>query len=374
MVKPWATRIRPVRASVAVLTVLALSACRWVTTGSPTALRPAPANAVQVVDACASACADSLDLVAMGVAGYLLVPWQDTTRLVLTPPMFTNPTVPWLVLGDLLLGTRPDTAQITRRLAAMPAAGTERLGRVRAVLVGHGHYDHLLDLPPLLPHMPHARVYGSETVRNLLAPVTSLADSMRVAVDTLAARHGAQAGQSIAVSPLIQLRAITWAHAPNIGSLTIAPGHQRTPRRTLPRTVHGWKMGTPYAWVVDVRQRPDPSAAVAVRLVYHDAAADADVQRRAAEVMATMPPAHVTVVIMTAANFDQANAYPDVLLAHLTPQHVLVGHWEDFFRSSSRPERVVRGTNAEALVRRLTPFVDTRWSAPRAGAVTRVRW
>jgi hypothetical protein len=35
---------------------------------------------------------------------------------------------------------------------------------------------------------------------------------------------------------------------------------------------------------------------------------------------------------------------------------------------------VVRGTNAEALVRRITPFIGHRWSAARAGTVTRVRW
>ncbi len=374
MAIPWATRIRPLRASVALLALLSLSACRWIATGSPPPLHPAPSNAVQYVDACAPACTDSLDIVAMGVAGFLVVPWQDTTRLVLAPPMFTNPTVPWLVFGDLLFGTRPDTAQISKRLAAMPAANAERLGRVQAVLVGHGHYDHLLDLPPLVPRMPRARVYGSETVRNLLAPVGTLSDSMRVAVDTLAALNGARTGQSIVVSELIALRAITWAHAPNIGSITIAPGHQGTPRRTLPRTVHGWQMGTPYAWVVDVRRTPDPASAVAVRVVYHDAAADADVQRRAAEVIAALPAAHATVVIITAANFDQANAYPDVLLAHLEPQHVLLGHWDDFFRSSDKEERVVRGTNAEALVRRITPFIGHRWSAARAGTVTRVRW
>jgi hypothetical protein len=307
----------------------------------------------------------------MGVSGFLVVPWRDTTRLVLTPPMFTNPSVWWLTFGDLLLGTHTDTARITRRLAAMSAANASRLSQVHAVLVGHGHYDHLIDLPPLLLLMPHAVVYGSETVANLLAPVAGLGPERRVAVDSLAGTGTAFAGRSIAVGPSVRVHAMQWAHAPNFASLTIAPGKQTMPRRTLPRTIHGWKMGTTYAWAIDV---VDASGAVAYRFVYHDAAAGGDVQRRATSVIRALPTAQHTVLMMTAANFDQPGDYPDILLASLEPQHVLLGHWDDFFRSPDKPERVVRGIVARDLVERVRPYVGDRWSAPRAGAITRFVW
>jgi phosphoribosyl 1,2-cyclic phosphodiesterase len=348
-----------------------LGACRWITTGSPAPLHPTPADSVRTVGDCVRTCTDSVDIVAMGVAGFLIVPWRDSTRLVLTPPMFTNPTVWWMTFGDLLFGTHPDTALISRRLASMPAANRERLSRVHAVLVGHGHYDHLLDLPPMLAGMPHAVVYGSETVRQLLAPVHTLSASRRVAVDSLAGTDHGHPGRSFPVGQAVRVRAIAWAHAPNVGSLTIAPGHQRTPRQSLPRTVHGWKMGTTYAYAVDIVGADD---GVAYRIVFHDAAAGPAVQRRAAEVIATMPAAKHTALIMTAANFDQPPLYPDILLAHLAPRHVLLGHWDDFFRSSEARERVVRGIRSRELVQRITPFVGDNWSAPRAGAVTRLRW
>lgn len=376
----WSSRARPRRlfrlgvrrsALILLLVAVSVSSCRWLSTGSPQSLHPTAPEAVLHVDACRGPCADSVDVVAMGVAGYLVVPWRDTTRLVLTPPMFTNPTVWWMTFGDLLFGTRPDTARITRRLAAMSAANADRLSRVHAVLVGHGHYDHLIDLPPLVPRMPHAVVYGSETVRNLLAPVSGLDSARRVAVDGMVGRDREHAGEPIAIGPAVEVRVMPWAHAPNVGSITIAPGHQRTPRQTLPRTVHGWKLGTTYAYAIDLL---DANRTVAWRLVYHDASAGAEVQRRAAAAVAGMPPARQTAVIMTAANFDILPHYPDVLLAHLAPQHVVLGHWDDFFRSSERSERVVRGIHAPDLVARLTPYVGDHWSAPRAGAVTRFRW
>jgi hypothetical protein len=219
--------------------------------------------------------------------------------------------------------------------------------------------------------MPHAVVYGSNTVANLLAPVPALGAARRVAVDSLAGSGATQPGRSISVGPAVRIHAMRWAHAPNFASLTIAPGHERTPRRTLPRTVHGWKMGTTYAWAIDVL---GADGTVRYRLLYHDAAAGGDVQRRAAEVVRALPVAQHTVLMMTAANFDQPGDYPDILLATLAPQHVLLGHWDDFFTSPERPERVVRGIDARELVARLRPFLGDRWSAPRAGAVTRFVW
>lgn len=373
MAKIWTTRIRPrVRlAHLGAALVMLLTGCRWVTTGGPQPLDPSARGAVRRIGACDARCTDSVDVVAMGVAGFLVVPWRDTTRLVLTPPMFTNPSVRWLTFGDLLFGTHPDTARIARRLAAMPAANAARLSRVHAVLVGHGHYDHLIDLPPMLAGMPHAVVYGSSTVANLLAPVAGLEPARRVAIDSLAGHDAARVGRSIPVGPAVRIHAMVWAHAPNFASFTIAPGQQTTPRRSLPRTVHGWKMGTTYAWAVDVL---DATGAVRYRFVYHDAAAGSDVQRRAADVMRALPAAQHTVLMMTAANFDQPGDYPDILLASLDPQHVLLGHWDDFFTSPDKPERVVRGIDARALEARLHHFVGSRWSAPRAGAVTRFVW
>jgi hypothetical protein len=232
---------------------LLLASCRYVNTGNPDTLHPTEPGSIKRVGDCTTACTDSVDIVAMGVAGFLVVPWRDTTQLVLTAPFFTNPSVPWMIVGDLLLGTHPDTARITRRLTAMPAANADRLSRVAAVLVGHGHYDHLMDIPALVPRLPNATVYGSETVTNLLAPVPTLR-ARRVSVDSTAGRDAKQPGTSYSIGAAVSVRATAWAHAPNIGTVTIAPGHVRTPRSSLPRSVHGWKMGAVYGYVIDVNR------------------------------------------------------------------------------------------------------------------------
>lgn len=307
----------------------------------------------------------------MGVDGYLVVPYADTTHLVMTPPAYSNPTLWHLALRDWWWGTRPNRTRITRGLNAVPDASPTRLARVRAVLVGHGHYDHAMDLPPIMPLLPTATIYGSATVAHLLKPamgggvttqLNDVSDSIGVSASTR--------GGDITVGPRLRVRPIGWAHAPNLGSWTIAAGRYTADRTRLPHTVHGWRMGEPLAWTIDIL---DERGAVSLRIFHHDAAARLDIVRNALDVMRTMPKAAHTVVIMTAANWDQPSAYPGALLATLEPDHVVLGHWEDFFRSPAKKPKVVRGISAPELIKEVERFVGLKWSVLAPGATLRIR-
>jgi hypothetical protein len=355
-----------------------LSACHWVRTGDAAPLRPVAAAQVKTVGACTSTgtCRDSLDIVAMGVSGFLFVPWRDSTQLVMTPPSYTNPTLWWTVFGNWLFGSKPNEARIARRVRDLPAIGPDRLARVRAVLVGHGHYDHLMDLPVLARALPNATVYGSRSVVNTLNAVPAFAGasgpaSRLVPMDALAGESGARPGRSLSISDAVQMRAIAWEHAPNFGTHVIARGNVAPAKSALPRGIFGWRLGRVYAYAIDVLDR---DGGVGTRIVLHDAGASPDVVRRAVAVIGTMPTARSTVLIIAAANFDQEPSYPDILLASIAPAHVLLGHWEDFFRSPEKSERVVRGIHGRRLIEIVQRYQGDRWTALRAGATLRVRY
>jgi hypothetical protein len=333
-------------------------------------MHAAPANTRRELSLCPTVCSDSVDVVAMGVDGYLIVPWADTTRLVMTPPAYSNPTLWHLALRDWWWGTRPNRDRIAQRLHANTEAQPARLANVRAVLVGHGHYDHLMDLPPLFPYLSNATVYGNSTVVRALYPTQRMPAPPLVDVTATVGRSSTAPGADIVVGPRVRVRPIAWAHAPNIGGWTIASGHYDANRSTLPRTVHGWRMGEPLAWTVDVL---DSHGGVVLRLFHHDAAATLSVVRNALAAIATMPSAAHTVVILSAANWDQANAYPSALLASLEPDQVIFGHWEDFFRSPTKRPKVVRGIRAAELIATVEKFVGPRWTVLEPGSTVRVR-
>lgn len=355
-----------------------LAACHWVRTGDPAPFHPVASAQIKAVGDCATtaSCRDSIDIVAMGVSGFLFIPWRDSTQVVMTPPSYTNPTLWWTVFGNWLFGSSPNDARIARRLRELPAAGIDRLSRVRAVLVGHGHYDHLMDLPPLARYLPNAVVYGSRSVVNTLNAVPLFrgvpeAPSRLVSMDSLAGVTADQPGRSVSIGNAIRVRAIAWEHAPNVGRHVIARGSVEPARASLPRGLFGWKLGRVFAYAIDLLDR---DGGVGSRIVVHDAGASPDVVRRAVSVIGTLPSARTTVVVLTAANFDQEPAYPDILLAHLAPQHVLLGHWEDFFRSPEKAERVVRGIHGQRLIDVVQRYQGERWTALRAGATLRVRY
>lgn len=355
-----------------------LAACHWVRTGDPAPFRPVASAQINAVGDCASTatCRDSIDIVAMGVSGFLFVPWRDTTQLVMTPPSYTNPTLWWTVFGNWLFGSSPNEARLARRLRDLPAAGPDRLARVRAVLVGHGHYDHLMDLPPLARNLPNATVYGSRSVVNTLNAVPAFGGasgpaSRLVSVDSLAGVTADRPGYSLSIGDAVRVRAIAWEHAPNFGTHVIARGNVEPARSTLPRGIFGWKLGRVFAYAIDVL---DQDGRVGSRIIVHDAGASPQVVRRAVAVIGTMPVARSTVLVITAANFDQEPSYPDILLASLAPEHVLLGHWEDFFRSPEKAERVVRGIHGPALIDVVQRYQGDRWTALRAGATLRVRY
>jgi hypothetical protein len=351
----------------ALLAGLLLSSCRYLSAGDATALRPVAASQTKRVVLCAAEpCRDSVDVIAMGVSGFLFMGWRDTTHLMMTPPAFRHPSVARLFFWDFIAGTRPDTARISRRLAAMPAASPGRLRGVRDVLVGHAHYDHLLDVPPLARSMPNARIHGSRTVVNILHGDSALRSRLD-SVEYRAAYDSTRLGRWTPSGPW-RYKPFAWQHARNLPGMTWAPGDVLTPLNALPRTAAGWKMGRVHGYTLDL---VGDDGTPACRFIIGDAAASARVVARNHEVWRRETPARTTVAVLSAGNYDRVEAYPDTLLALVKPGHVLVGHWEEFFSSPEKPWKVVRGIDGRDLRRRLDARVGDRWSALEPGAVLR---
>ncbi len=308
---------------------------------------------------CCTAARDALELQYLGTGGWLIRYGRDE---LLTAPFFSNPSAAGALVGSI----KPDTTAIDAALAVL-----EPLDDVRAVLVGHAHYDHLLDVPRVLQRTPSASVFGSNTMANILAGapgldptrVHSIEDSLSGTGD--GARWVNVAGSNIRFLPLLS------DHAPHFQGIEVYDGEVLEPLRELPNRASGWRGGTTLAYLIDFL---DDDGSVAFRIHYVDAAASFP---------GAMPPVfappdyhRIDVQILCAPSYAEVDDYPEGIIGAARPRVALVGHWEDFFAPwTQTPDRSVRGSDLNGFTNRLRDALPrgSEWTLPNPGDWVRVQ-
>ncbi len=308
---------------------------------------------------CGGGCGDSVEVTYLGVGGWLFRHGNDA---ILTAPFFSTPRLSTVGLARRL---RPDTARIDERVRALlpDTAG------IRAVLVGHSHYDHLMDVPYVArKHLPGVPVFGNDAALRLLAgdPVAA----HLVSAEEGAGSHEAP-GRWIYPHPdsTVRFMALRSGHAPHALGVKVFRRGQRDRREELPSNAWEWSEGEVLAYVVDFLDRK--GGRVVFRVHYQDAASTAP--------LGFPPPwdeadaARFDLAVVCAGSFREAGDYPRGIVGALRPREVLVGHWEDFFRPQTQALRVIPGTDTTELLRRVDGALplDGRRALPRPGTTLR---
>lgn len=322
-----------------------------------------------------SACPDSdqvVDVTYLGISGLIV---QHRGHVLLTAPFFSNPPL-GLVKPKATRFFRsspriwPDTNVIEHLLPRIA-------DRASAILVGHGHYDHLLDVPYIATRRATAAlIYGGPTVRHMLMGEPRLrADSGRrlIVIRPQDAGTVERVGVWIyAVDSTFRFMALVAGHAPQFhllgGSYNFASGTVTVDLDSLPHTAPDWKLGEPYAFLIDVLE-PGTSNTV-FRIFFQDAPSPPPL---GFPPLALIRERGVDLAIICAATSSNVPHTPDSLLKVLRPAQVLVTHWESFFRSATLPPEVSRGLHLESffasLTRTLGPSVP--WTMPLPRTVIR---
>lgn len=290
----------------------------------------------------------------LGVGGWLL----DTGRSsLLTAPLFSNPGLIETGLAEIAA----DTAEIERALRLLQVPD---LGGVSAILVGHAHHDHLMDVPYVATrHAPRAVILGNTTMKHTLAPFAADGlDTARVVDVSALAADVEGGGEWIRVAPDLRVLPLVSDHAPHFQGVTLYAGDRERPMPFRPRSAEEWLEGETLAWLIDVL---GPGDVVRFRLYYQDAVAR--------EPYGLIPDslAPVDLALIVPATYAEADWQPEAVIENMRPKHVLLGHWEDFFQPVTvDPEPVPFTLLADfrARLRRALDGDDARWDLPVPGA------
>ncbi len=322
----------------------------------------------------------------LGVAGYQ---FRRGDYAVMTAPLYTNPHFVRVGLWFI----RPDTALIDWVHPHPPEL------QVPAILVGHAHYDHLLDVPYIArKYHPEARIYGSPSVASLaLAAEPSLAlgpgrSGLRrshseshgeagpslggataspgspgrvIALDDQVARNRRPGTWFYAADSTIRFMAIASGHGPHALGVHLMRGSVKPGLRRVPLSAWRWREGETLAYLIDFL---GPDRSVDFRIYYQDATSP-----DSTGFPPLFPPQDrhpIDLAVLCVGSAQQLREYPTNICTELQPRNIMLGHWENFFRSPVRPAKRLRFIHINRFITEVeAASPDSRWVLPKPGAV-----
>jgi hypothetical protein len=267
----------------------------------------------------------------LGVGG-VIVRWQGAA--IMTAPLYSNPTVAEIAFSE---------AHTDRQ--RMDSLMRHDVSEVRAILSGHSHYDHLMDVPYLaLGKALKADVVGNEEMRKLLHPIEDQL-SARTPPNRLVSLER-EHRYDVPGAP-IRVEAIPSEHSPQMGprlvnktaqllawfvpfpEVTLWRGEHDQELDRIPERVGAWPAGTPLAFVIELLE--PGTGDVAFRIYYQDSPT-----RKPYGYPAPATNAHrYDLAILCMGGATEFPGFPRDIVTHLDPKFVMGIHWEDFF--SPRP-------------------------------------
>lgn len=308
--------------------------------------------------ACCALAGPPVEVTYLGVSGWVV---RRGGAVVLTAPLFSNPSFLETGLG----ATTADSARIDGALATLGAD----LSAVSLLLSGHGHYDHLMDVPHVMrAHAPAATLLLNRTSAHQIAP-ESLGGRSIVVDDSAATADRVGGWITLGSVRVMPLRS---AHAPQFAGVRLFRGDRDRDMSELPATAHEWLDGRSHAYLIDFME----GGRSAFRVYYQDAVAE--------EPMGFVPEAllwpqdptarPVDLALLVPSTYPEVAFHPEALIDHLRPRHVLLGHWEDFWRPPTADPKPLAINDFGHFIGRLENALGAigaprdAWHMPVAGA------
>jgi L-ascorbate metabolism protein UlaG (beta-lactamase superfamily) len=276
---------------------------------------------------------------------------------VLTAPIYSNPTTLRVGFGCIA----PDTNRINQLVPKVPGV------KVAAILVGHAHYDHLLDVPHIANrHTLDAAIYGNASVSRIMTAADHDLGKRTHVLDDELSREGQPGRWIYLADSTIRFMGIESDHGAHAMGIHVMQGEVREHLTRPPRSAWAWKEGQTIAYLIDFL---GPDGKVEFRIHHQDATSHYPL---GAPPEFVPPDTHrLDVAIISVGSWFQLPDYPTALVQRHQPRLVILGHWDTFFRSPFKPPRPIPYATR---LRKFVPFLkahlppDSDWLLPTPGA------
>ncbi len=258
----------------------------------------------------------------LGVAGAdgVRVRWLGTAGFAIEHQGTTILFDPYLTRASLLTCVTSRLVSDARLLAA-------HTPRADAIVVGHTHFDHALDVPAIAS-LTGARVYGSRSAVKLCR-ASGLPEARLHDVE---GSPGAEA--VVAEVGPFELRFHPSAHSRFALGRVPFPG-EIADCDQVPLRLQHYRCGAVFA--VEIR--------VAGRTILHMGSAEL--------IESTLPVREPDLLLLCAAGWTSSPNLPERVARAVAPRAVLLSHWDDFFRTMELPARPLPALQLSRLVERL---------------------
>ena len=301
-----------------------------------------------------------LEVQALGVQGFVM---RYDGEVVMSAPLFTRQSV-FEVGANIPL--EADTAAIETGLAGTP------MSELRAIISGHPHYDHFIDVSHIMAMAPGARTYTNLSGRHMLAalapdrpgctgtPSPVITRDRVIALDDEFASYvdytncpdqrppGAPLeGRWLSVpGSKVRMMAFCSMHPDQIGPIHFGDGSVDQDQCELPAAAANWLEGQTLAFLVDFL---DDAGEPTFRVFYQDAPTDAPLGQVPSALIAARS---VDLALLCVGSNDAVENEPTAIIENINPRYVLSGHWEDFFEDAGAPPKPLPFLDVDAYVTR----------------------
>lgn len=254
---------------------------------------------------------------------------------ILTDPFFSNQKV-LKMWGKIQ--TKPGLYELWKDRVQSQASR----GMVRAGLVSHTHYDHVMDLPTLLQDHYFNKmevVYGNTYLPQMMT--NFMKEGVRI--ETL------KVGEWVNVTPGIRFLPIESNHAPHTKHKLYmsAPLDADYFKENLvwPNAkikTRKWSVGTVHAFLVDFIQGDT------LRMYISTSASSYPIGRPPQE---ELKKKKVDIAVLPYALATNVKDYPKAIVSDINPSKLVIVHWEDFFREPKSDDdvKLVRKSNPKKI-------------------------